>query len=59
MLRHTFTSVYAEKGLKLDQISRQLGHSNSKITKEVYYHVTQGQKVLDALNLDKISIFAH
>lgn len=59
VLRHTFTSVYAEKGLTLDQISRQLGHSNSKITKEVYYHVTQGQKVLDALNLDKISIFAH
>lgn len=59
ILRHTFTSIYAEKGLTFEQISRQLGHANSKITKEIYYHVTDGQKAKDAAKIEKISIFAH
>lgn len=43
-LRHTHTSLLAENGIPLEEISRRLGHANSKITKEVYLHVTQKQK---------------
>lgn len=43
-LRHTHTSLLAENGIPLEEISRRLGHSNSKITKEIYLHVTQKQK---------------
>lgn len=40
-LRHTHTALLAENGIGLDAISRRLGHSDSKITKEVYFHVTE------------------
>lgn len=39
-LRHTHTAMLAEAGIPLDDISRRLGHANSKITREVYLHVT-------------------
>ena len=40
-LRHTHTSLMAENGIPLSQISRRLGHGpNSKITEQVYLHVT-------------------
>lgn len=59
VLRHTFTSLMAEKGLSLEQISRQLGHSNSSITKNIYLHVTEGQKQKDADMIKDVKIFAH
>lgn len=59
VLRHTFTSIYAERGLSLEQISRHLGHSDSRITKDIYYHVTSAQRQKDAAELDKVRIFAH
>ena len=40
-LRHTHTSLLAASGLSLEQISRRLGHADSAITKDVYFHVTQ------------------
>ena len=40
-LRHTHTSLMAEAGIPLSQISRRLGHgANSKVTEQVYLHVT-------------------
>ncbi len=39
-LRHTHTALLAEAGVPLDEISRRLGHAGSKITKDVYMHVT-------------------
>lgn len=30
-----------EQGIDMDAISRRLGHSNSKITREIYLHVTE------------------
>lgn len=40
-LRHTHTSLMAENGVPLSQISRRLGHGpNSKVTEQVYLHVT-------------------
>ncbi len=40
-LRHTHTSLMSEKGVSLDTISRRLGHANSRVTKEIYLHVTK------------------
>lgn len=30
-----------EQGIGIDAISRRLGHSDSKVTKEIYLHVTE------------------
>ena len=40
-LRHTHASLLMEQGVSIDSISRRLGHSNSKVTKEIYLHVTK------------------
>lgn len=40
-LRHTHTALLAESGIPLEEISRRLGHADSKITKDVYMHVTE------------------
>lgn len=47
VLRHTHTSLMAEAGVPLETISRRLGHSDSKVTREVYLHVTEGMKEKD------------
>lgn len=41
VMRHTHVALMAEAGVSLDTISRRLGHDSSKITKEVYFHVTK------------------
>lgn len=56
-LRHTHTSLLAEQGVSLEVISRRLGHADSKITKEVYLHVTQGQKEKDRQALENVVLF--
>ena len=43
-LRHTHTALLAEAGIPLEEISRRLGHSDSKTTKDVYFHVTDKLK---------------
>jgi integrase len=43
-LRHTHTSMLAAQGVPIETISRRLGHSNSKITREVYMHVMEELK---------------
>ena len=55
-LRHTHTSLLAEQGVPLEVISRRLGHAGSKITKQVYLHVTNRQKEKDAALLKSITI---
>lgn len=46
MLRHTHVSLVVEASvlagtpISLDDIAERLGHSNSKITKEIYFHKT-------------------
>ena len=40
-LRHTHTALLAEAGIPLQDISHRLGHSNSKVTSEVYMHVNK------------------
>ena len=55
-LRHTHTAMLAEAGIPLDVISRRLGHANSKITREVYYHITEKMKEKENEMLKEIKI---
>lgn len=40
-LRHTHTSLLAAAGVPIETISRRLGHQDTKITLEIYMHVTK------------------
>ena len=51
-LRHTHASLLLAEGVSIDTISRRLGHENSKVTKEIYLHVTQRLKERDNLALN-------
>lgn len=55
-LRHTHVSLLAENGVPLDVISRRLGHNSSKVTKEVYFHVTERLKEKENEQLKNISL---
>ena len=57
-LRHSHVALMAEQGVDLDAISRRCGHSNSRITREIYYHVTRKQQEKDNASFDSVSIFA-
>lgn len=39
-LRHTHASLMFEAGVPLDVISRRLGHKTSKVTRDIYVHIT-------------------
>ena len=41
ILRHTHTTMLVEAGVEIPLIMQRLGHSDSKITMEIYSHVTQ------------------
>lgn len=55
-LRHTHASLLAAKGMSIDSIQRRLGHSNSKVTKEVYIHITSELKKQDAEAIQQIKL---
>ena len=55
-LRHTHVALLAEHGMNLDSIGRRLGHSDSKITKDVYYHVTSKVKQRENEQMNGISL---
>ena len=55
-LRHTYTSLMAEAGVPIETISRQLGHADSSITKQIYMHVTDKVREADNKRLDAVSI---
>ena len=40
-LRHTAASLLIADGVPLETVSRMLGHIDSKVTKEIYFHVTK------------------
>lgn len=40
-LRHTHASLLMEQGVDIDSISKRLGHNDSRVTKEIYLHVTK------------------
>lgn len=55
-LRHTHASLLLEQGIDVDAISSRLGHTNSKITKEIYLHVTERLKEKQNEQLQGIKI---
>lgn len=55
-MRHTHVSLLAEQGVSLDAISRRLGHSDSQITKRIYFHVTEKLKEKDNAQIQNIKI---
>ena len=56
-LRHTHVSLLASQGVPLDVISRRLGHSNEKITRGVYFHVTKKLRESDDERISKVRFF--
>lgn len=55
-LRHTHASLLLEQGVSIDIISRRLGHENSRITKEIYLHITEKLKEKDNQKIAEIKI---
>ena len=55
-LRHTHVALMAENGVPLDVISRRLGHADSQITKDIYFHVTKKLAEKDAELVKNIKI---
>lgn len=55
-LRHTHVALLAEQGIPLDVIARRLGHSDSAITKHIYFHVTEKLKERDNAQLKNVKI---
>ena len=56
-LRHTHASLLLAEGISIDVISRRLGHENSKVTREIYLHVTEKLKSKDNEALRGINLF--
>lgn len=55
-LRHTHASLLAAAGLDYEMIQRRLGHENSKVTKEIYIHITDSQREKDNRAIKGISL---
>lgn len=55
-LRHTHTSLLAAAGVPLDAISRRLGHADSKVTREIYFHVTRELENKDREVINKLKL---
>ena len=55
-LRHTHASLLMENGIDIDTISRRLGHENSKITREIYLHVTEKLREKDNQQIALVKI---
>ena len=55
-LRHTHVALMAEQEVPLDVISRRLGHADSKITREIYFHVTKKLKQKDYNRIKNVQI---
>ena len=56
VLRHTHVSLLAENGVDIEDISRRIGHSDSKITREIYLHVTKKRKARVNAKLNELKI---
>lgn len=54
--RHTHVSLLAAEGMSLDAISRRIGHADTKITKDIYFHVTKKMQERDNAEIRNIKI---
>ena len=55
-MRHTHVALMAEQGVPLDVISRRLGHSDSRVTMNIYFHVTKKMRERDNQKIKEVSI---
>lgn len=55
-LRHTHASLLFEAGMSVDSVSRRLGHSSSRVTQDVYIHVTKKLEAKYAEQLDAVKM---
>lgn len=58
VLRHTHCSMLAMAGMNLDAIANRLGHEDSKITKEIYFHRLEELKEKENRQLDGIRLLS-
>lgn len=58
IMRHTHVALMAASGVSLEAISRRLGHADSKITKQVYFHVTEQMRERDNAEFEKVKLFS-
>lgn len=56
-LRHTHASLLSEQGFTLDEISRRLGHADSRITRDIYIHITEKKRAQENERLRKVHLF--
>ncbi len=52
-LRHTFASMLFQNGCDVKTVSELLGHSDTKITENIYIHLIQEHKAMQMQSLDK------
>lgn len=57
-LRHTHASLLMEQGVGIDAIAGRLGHADSKITKEIYAHITKKLQDQWDAELDGVKLFS-
>lgn len=55
-LRHTCASLMLANGVSVDTIARRLGHENSKVTREIYLHITEKLKAQDEESIQNFTI---
>lgn len=56
ILRHTHASLLMSHGVNIDTISRRLGHGDSKVTKEIYLHITKLLIKKDNSQLNQVNL---
>ena len=54
-LRHTFATMLFNNGCEVKVVSDLLGHSNTKITENIYIHLIQQQKIKAIQSIDRFS----
>lgn len=55
-LRHTAASLLIAQGVPLETVSRMLGHEDSKVTRDIYLHITKQLKKRDNDSLRNVHI---
>lgn len=56
IMRHSMVSLFAESGVSIDIISRRIGHHDSRLTRDIYYHITKKQREKDHEAIKNVSI---
>ncbi len=52
-LRHTFASMLFQNGCDVKTVSELLGHSDTKVTENIYIHLIQEHKAMQMRDLDR------